>query len=59
MTYSMTYASTDLGAIVIDILGGFLSVLATAASPIVWIAVALLLVGGISGLLFVLSRMGR
>ena len=63
MAYTATYESTDLGTMIVDILGYFFSALARNAALLVILIIILVVLGYFSGIftkLFALfGRMGR
>jgi hypothetical protein len=52
----VNYGAGDLPGMVIDVLGGLLAPLASAAPPIVWVIIAGIVVAGIVGLLWHVKR---
>jgi hypothetical protein len=59
MAYTATYTTADIGNMVIDFLGGILAGLAGAASPLIWVIVAGLIIAMIGGFLLHVKHLGK
>ena len=59
MTYTATYATSDLSAMVTDVIGGFFDAIATMANPVAIAIMGLIALGLVFELIAKLKRWGQ
>ena len=58
MAYTATYATADIAAMVIDFIGGIMSGLAGAATPLIWAIIAGIIVGLVGYIIVAVKGLG-
>lgn len=58
MAYTATYATADIGAMVVDFIGGVMVGLAGAATPLIWAIIAGIIIGLVGYIIVAVKGLG-